>query len=91
MNCRHNEPPRTWFRSDRFFRSNQQWYFYTREGFPVGPYQSRIEAEVDAGMLMAQLKDTPPDRVDSVIRNFLLGSGGDLDYVNDPAFTSYAG
>jgi hypothetical protein len=53
MNCRHNEPPRTWFRSDRFFRSNQQWYFYTREGFPVGPYQSRIEAEVDAGMLMA--------------------------------------
>lgn len=91
MNCRHNEPARTWFRSDRFFFSNQQWYFYTREGFPVGPYENRIEAEVDAGMLMAQLKDTPPDRVDSVIRNFLLGSGGDLDYVNDPAFTSYAG
>ncbi len=86
---RRHESPRMWFRSERFFRSNEQWYFHTREGIAVGPYRSRFEAEVDAGVLMAKLRDTPTEHTLRAIRDFLLQTGGDLDYVNDPAFTSY--
>jgi hypothetical protein len=89
MTSRRNEQSRTWFRCDRFFRSDQKWYFNTREGITVGPYRSRFEAEVDAGMLMSQLRDTPLEQSRKIIREFVMGSGGDLDYVNDPAFTSY--
>lgn len=89
MGKRRNEPSKTWFRSDRFFRSDQYWYFHTREGIPVGPYRTRFEAEVDAGMLLSLLRDTPAEQAHTRIRDFILGTGGDLDYVNDPAFTSY--
>lgn len=89
MGNRNNEPSKTWFRSDRFFRSDERWYFYTREGISVGPYRTRFEAEIDAGMLLSLLRDTPTEQTHRVIRDFLLGTGGDLDYVNDPAFTSY--
>jgi hypothetical protein len=91
MGNRRNERTnaKMWFRSDRFFRSDEQWYFYTREGISVGPYRTRFEAEVDAGLLLSLLKDTPSEQTRAAIRDFLLGTGGDLDYVNDPAFTSY--
>jgi hypothetical protein len=89
MHQRRNEPARTWFRSERFFRVNEQWYFHTREGMAVGPYRSRFEAEVDAGLLLALLKDTPPEQAHRVIRDFMMGSGGEFDYQNDPAFTGY--
>jgi len=89
MEHRHNEEPKTWFRSERFFRSNEQWYFYTREGITVGPYATQFEAEVDAGMLKAQLRDAPDDLALSIIREFAMRCDSELDYVNDPAFTSY--
>lgn len=89
MENRRKEKPRTWFRSDRFFRCNDKWYFHTREGSAVGPYDSRFDAEVDAGRLLALLRNTPDDQALRVIRDFVMGSGGDLDYINDPAFTSY--
>lgn len=89
MGNRRHETTKTWFRSDRFFRSDEKWYFHTREGICVGPYRTRFEAEVDAGMLLSILRDTPAEDTRRAIRNFLLGSGGDLDYLNDPAFTSY--
>ncbi|MFU8813912.1 MAG: DUF6316 family protein [Pseudomonadales bacterium] len=86
---RSSEEPRTWFRCERFYRANEHWYFHTREGISVGPYRARFEAEVDAGLLISLLKNTPPEDAHRVIRNFLIGSGGELDIVNDPAFTSY--
>ena len=89
MGNRRNEHTRTWFRSERFFRCNEQWYFHTREGVAIGPYRTRFEAEVDAGLLMARLKETPTDQTRRAIREFLLNSGGDFDFVNDPEFTSY--
>lgn len=89
MTSRRNEAPRTWFRSDRFFRCNEQWYFHTREGVSVGPYRTRFEAEVDAGLLLSQLRDTPPEFARKVIREFALGAGGEVDYRSDPAFTDY--
>jgi hypothetical protein len=89
MEHRQNEEPKTWFRSERFFRSDDKWYFYTREGVTVGPYRTQFEAEVDAEMLMARLKGAPERLALSIIREFVMACDGDLDYVNDPAFTSY--
>ncbi len=89
MEFRNKEAPKLWFRSERFFRSNGNWYFHTREGFAVGPYQTRVAAEVDAGLLIDQLRNTPTAQAVTVIRDFIMHMGGDLDYVNDPAFSSY--
>lgn len=89
MTNRRHESVRTWFRSDRFYRSNDKWYFQTREGTQVGPYATRFEAEIDAGRLLALLRDTPEEHCARVIRDFVMGSGGELDYSNDPAFTNY--
>lgn len=32
-------------RSDRFFAAQGAWFFSTREGAPVGPYEDKHEAE----------------------------------------------
>ena len=73
---RHNEQPRTWFRSERVFLSGQRdWYFQTREGVDVGPYDSQFEAEIEAGLLKELLKDVPEGAaVMGVIRDFVLDS-----------------
>lgn len=73
--ARHSERPRTWFRSDRVFLSNNEWYFHTREGVDVGPYPSQFEAEIEANMLRELLK--PVGRGEpslGVIREFVLES-----------------
>ena len=31
-------------RSDRFFNADNLWYFSTREGTPIGPYQDKAQA-----------------------------------------------
>lgn len=31
-------------RADRFFAAQGQWYFYTREGAPLGPFDDKEEA-----------------------------------------------
>ncbi len=36
--------PRNWFRTDRFFQSEGEWYFMTREGSVEGPFESRRDA-----------------------------------------------
>ena len=36
---------KTWFRSERFFRVADGYYFSTREGTDVGPYKSKDTAE----------------------------------------------
>ena len=45
--ARIDEQPKTWFRSDRVFLINSQWFFPTREGGDVGPYDSQFEAEIE--------------------------------------------
>lgn len=90
MDYRNNESPQLWFRSERFFRSDGHWYMFTREGIMVGPYVTRFDAEIDGGRLIARLRHTPNERTHNVIRDFLMDSGGAMDYRNDPAFTSYA-
>ena len=67
---------RTWFRSDRVFLNNGKWYFFTREGVDVGPYDSQFEAEIEAGMLRELLRErgVNGDGCLAVIREFVLDS-----------------
>lgn len=74
--ARSNEMPRTWFRSERVFLSDSRWFFHTREGVDVGPYDSQFEAEIEAGMLKELLRErnVAGDGALSVIREFVLDS-----------------
>ena len=92
MDYRKDEPPKTWFRSDRVFRSDGQWFFHTREGIAVGPYKTRFEAEIDAGMLKSQLMDAEPGKAKSIIREFMLYADtvpAEPAELTDSAFTDY--
>jgi hypothetical protein len=71
MEHRKNEQRQTWFRSGRFFSSNAQWYFHTREGIDVGPFNSEFEAQVEASILKSVLKGGSVPAL-QVIREFLL-------------------
>ncbi len=72
---RANEQTRTWFRSERVFLSDGRWFFHTREGVDVGPYDSQFEAEIEAGMLKELLRERGADQgALAVIREFVLES-----------------
>ncbi len=72
---RRDESSRTWFRAERVFNCNGRWYFHTREGIDVGPYESQLEAEIEAGMLKELIKNTAL-RGDAlgILRDFILES-----------------
>ena len=73
--ARRNEQPALRFRSDRVFQANGGWYFHTREGIDVGPYSTRFDAEVEASMLKALLRQ--PDqrqRAVDTIKEFVADS-----------------
>jgi hypothetical protein len=74
--ARENERPKTWFRSDRVFLSDGNWFFHTREGVDVGPYETQFEAEIEAGMLKELLRErgVESDECILVIREFVLDS-----------------
>ena len=56
MANRRDEEPKTWFRSERVFRVDEEWFIHTREGIAVGPYGDKFAADVDAGMLKSLLR-----------------------------------
>jgi hypothetical protein len=74
--ARQDEVQRTWFRSERVFLRDGDWYFHTREGVDMGPYQSQFEAEIEAGMLKELLRERGQrgEGCLSVIREFVLES-----------------
>lgn len=60
MVTRKGEADKTWFRSDRFFYLGEEWYFSTREGTDVGPFNSIDSARtgLDRYIEAMQNKDT---------------------------------
>jgi hypothetical protein len=44
VQVRHGEPQKPWYRSNRFFKAGDVWFFSTREGIDVGPFPSDIDA-----------------------------------------------
>lgn len=43
---------KSWYRSDRFFSMNGQWFFSTREHIDMGPFISRQEAEIELAVFI---------------------------------------
>lgn len=72
---RRREALKTWFRSERVYNSDGRWYFHTREGIEVGPYESQFDAELEAGLLLELLKNVPLQQgPEDVIREFVMDS-----------------
>lgn len=64
-----------WERGERVFCADGDWFFQTREGIDVGPYRSRFEAEVEAGLLRERLAHiTDEQTLQTTIRSFLRES-----------------
>lgn len=47
------------FRSDRFFRVGDKWYFSTREGFDSGPYADKQRAMAGLNRFLEVVKLLP--------------------------------
>lgn len=45
MRTRSGEPMKPWFRSERYYHTNDGWWFLTRENTEEGPFVSQLEAE----------------------------------------------
>lgn len=78
MANRRHETPKTWFRSERVFRVDGEWFIHTREGIAVGPYQDKFAADVDAEVLKSLLVGSGEDEAVSIIREFISGGGKNL-------------
>jgi hypothetical protein len=91
MNRRKNDDnvnKKVFFRSERVFRANGSWYFHTREGIDVGPFNTEFEAQVESSILKNILKDAK-DRSHAIasIREFLLDAR--TSGINLSGFTDY--
>lgn len=53
-------------RTHRLFEQNNYWYFRTREGMDIGPFDSRGCAAVGAKGFVAFIEESTPDVVDRV-------------------------
>jgi len=88
--ARTNEKAKTWFRSERVFLSDSEWFFHTREGVDVGPYESQFEAEIEAGMLKELLRERGKGNCLAVIREFVIDSYA-MGRPLTPSFTQATG
>lgn len=52
MQYRAGESPQTFYRSERMYFSNGKWFFATREGVDMGPYDNLDDAEADLMLLV---------------------------------------
>lgn len=77
MGNRKGEPPKTYFRAARrSVSSDGKWYFVTREGIDVGPYDSRQAAEAGSARLAKGLHGVKdPIAAQKIIREFMALMG----------------
>lgn len=55
---RRGEGYRNWYRSGRYFQADGAWFFSTREGIDVGPFETEAEAKKHERRLVAMLERT---------------------------------
>ncbi len=86
---RKGESYRHWYRSDRVFLRDSQWYIRTREGIEVGPYACQFDAAIAAAELIRKLQAAPENHSEQIIRaqKNLAGSPQDL---TSTEYTEYA-
>jgi hypothetical protein len=77
MGNRKGESAKTYFRAaGRSVVSDGKWYFVTREGIDVGPYDSREAAEAGSVRLAKGLHGVKdPIAVQKIIREFMALMG----------------
>ena len=57
MGKREGDDNKTFFNSDRFFNEGGKWFFTTREGQLMGPFDSRKDAEQELMLYLRNLKE----------------------------------
>ncbi|MFN3714273.1 MAG: DUF6316 family protein [Alcanivoracaceae bacterium] len=57
MGKRDGDDNKTFFNSDRFFNEGGKWFFTTREGSLMGPFDSRGEAEQELMLYLRALRE----------------------------------
>jgi len=71
MPSRVGEPEKMRFRGSHVFPAGGKWYFNTREGIDVGPFDSRADAEINSTRLRLVLtKIDDPELARTVIARF---------------------
>ena len=55
MQVRTGEDRKSWFRSDRFYHTDDGWWFQTREHTELGPFNSHKEAESELCLYIRRL------------------------------------
>ncbi|KZX56867.1 hypothetical protein A3709_03555 [Halioglobus sp. HI00S01] len=73
-----DQEEKSFFRSDRFFEHNGQWFFATREGTTEGPFGDRIQAQA---RLEAYIK---------VANSGILGDGTTDDHAATPGHSDWS-
>lgn len=58
LQTRANESPKLWFRSERFYHTNQGWWSQTREGAVLGPFLSYAEAEDNFDLYIKEINQS---------------------------------
>lgn len=66
LQSRKNETIDVPKRSDRIFEQSNYWYFRTREGMDIGPFDTRGDASIGAKSFIGFLEDSKPDVVSRV-------------------------
>jgi hypothetical protein len=72
LQSRKNENIEIPTRSDRIFEQDNYWYFRTREGMDIGPFDTRGDASIGAKGFISFIEESQPDvvnRVTSYIRS----------------------
>ena len=66
MNARTGEHRATPPRSDRYFERNNYWYYITREGVEIGPYDSRRAALFGCTLVIDYIARRNPAAVETL-------------------------
>ena len=61
-------------RTDRLFREQGYWYYSTREGMNIGPFDQKTDAEQGAAEFIEYVSSTEPEIISRI-----------TDYVSDVA------
>lgn len=57
-------------RNSRFSQQNGYWYYSTREGIDIGPFDSLSEAQAGVSSFIDFILHAEPDVVESIHRNY---------------------
>lgn len=77
------------FRSNRVFRSNGQWYFHTREGVDIGPFETLGEANNEVGLLVRRMGELSEECISGLIRERQLEAQVAAGTLEAQDFVSY--